>query len=258
MKKFLILAFGSVAGLCAISQMDAAVQSGRNDRERGDQVCVYKDINYQGAQQCYSGGDEIDNLGAQSKNISSIRVFGRATVTVFENRAFRGHSAEFNSDVADLGRRMMSGNTPWSDHIDSLRVGGTSGTGTPNLNDRRSLGDFRRNREQPQNGICVYDRPNYEGRSECWKRGENVADLSKLGNWQGQISSIRLFGRTLVMVYQRTAYRGERLTVERDIPNLAEIRDIDRVNGSARERGNRRTVGSWDHQIASLQVQAQR
>src|SRR5204862_176507 len=99
---------------------DAAVQYDRNDRGRRDQVCVYKDINYVGAQQCYSAGDEIANLGAQSKSISSIRVYGRSTVTVYENTTFRGHSEQFTSDVADLGRRMMSGNTAWSDHTDSL------------------------------------------------------------------------------------------------------------------------------------------
>ena len=75
----------------------------------------------------------MGNLGAQSKSISSIRIYGRATVTVYENTAFRGHSAQFTSDVADLGRRMMSGNTPWSDHIESLRTTGVSGTAAPDV-----------------------------------------------------------------------------------------------------------------------------
>ena len=146
MKTFSVLALGVVVGLCAVSRVDAAVQfGGGNDRARADQVCVYKDINYQGAEQCYSAGDEINNLGAQSKSISSIRVYGRATVTVYENTTFRGHSAQFTSDVSDLGQRMMAGNTAWSDHIDSLRIGGVSGSGTPNVNDRRNPGDFRRN-----------------------------------------------------------------------------------------------------------------
>ena len=86
MKTISILAFGVVVGLCAATRADAAGQYGRgNDRARWDQVCVYKDINYQGAEQCYSAGDEIANLGAQSNSISSIRVYGRATVTVYEN-----------------------------------------------------------------------------------------------------------------------------------------------------------------------------
>ena len=65
MKTFSVLVLGVVVGLCAVSRVDAAVQYGRgNDRARGDQVCVYKDINYQGAEQCYSAGDEINNLGS--------------------------------------------------------------------------------------------------------------------------------------------------------------------------------------------------
>ena len=64
MKTFSVLTLCVVVGLCAIARMDAAVQYGRaNDRARGDQVCVYKDINYQGAEQCYSAGDEVNNLG---------------------------------------------------------------------------------------------------------------------------------------------------------------------------------------------------
>src|SRR4029077_17253847 len=125
--------FGVVVGLCTVARVDAAGQfGGGNNRARADQVCVYKDINYQGSEQCYSAGDEINNLGAQSKSISSIRVYGRATVTVYENTTFRGHSAEFISDVSDLGRQTMAGNTAWSDHIDSLRVGSVAGTASGN------------------------------------------------------------------------------------------------------------------------------
>jgi Peptidase inhibitor family I36 len=258
MKTFSILARGMVVGLCAVSLVGAAGQYGRRtDRARGDQVCVYKDINYQGAEQCYSAGDEIGNLGAESRSISSIRVYGRATVTVYENTTFRGHSAEFTSDVPDLGRRMMAGKTAWSDHIDSLRIGGVSGPGTPNVNDRRNPGDFRRNQQQPSNGICVYDHANYEGRSECWKQGQNISDLARQGNWNRQISSIRLFGRTVAMVYQDIGYRGDSLTVDRDIPDLAAIRERGTVTGNGRGRGNGRSFGNWDHQISSLQVQAQ-
>jgi hypothetical protein len=264
MKTFSVLALGVVVGLCAVPRVDAAVQYDRgNDRVRGDQVCVYRDINYQGAEQCYRAGDEINNLGAQRNSISSIRVYGRATVIVYEKASFSGHSAEFNSDVSDLGRRMMAGNTAWSDHINSLRIGGVSGPGTPNVSDRRSPGNFPRNQpKQPRDGICVYDRPNYEGRSDCWNQGQNISDLARQGNWSGQISSIRLFGRTVAVVYQDIGYRGESLTVDRDIPDLAAIRGRGpgngNGNGNGRGQGNGRSFGNWDHHISSVQVQAQR
>src|ERR1051325_10096459 len=109
MKTFSVLVLGVVVGLCAVPRVDAAAQYDRgSDRARGDQVCVYKDINYVGAEQCYRAGDEINNLGAQNNSISSIRVYGRATVTVYEQTAFHGRSAKFTSDVSDLGRRIMT------------------------------------------------------------------------------------------------------------------------------------------------------
>ncbi len=265
MKTFSVLAFGLVVGLCAVTGIDAAGQNDRrddrqDDRGRADQVCVYKDINYQGAVQCYSAGDQLNTLGAQNRSISSIRVYGRATVTVYENIAFGGHSAQFTSDVSDLGRRMMQGSTSWSDRIDSLRI--TSLSDVPNVNARSYPNDARPNqrqrRQQPRNGICVYDRPNYEGRSECWNQGENVSDLARQGNWNGQISSIRLFGSSFAIVYQDAGYRGESLTVDTDIPDLAAIRGRGHGYGNGRGRGNRTNVENWDRQISSVQIQAQR
>jgi Peptidase inhibitor family I36 len=259
MKAFSVLTFGVLVGLCAVTGVNAAGQNDRQgDQGKSDQVCVYKDINYQGAVQCYSAGDELNTLGTQNRSISSIRLYGRATVTVYENTSFGGHSAQFTSDVPDLGRRIMQGNTSWSDRIDSLRISGYSGV--PNIDERKYPTDSRPNvqrRQQPRDGICVYDRPNYEGRSECWNQGQNVSDLTRQGNWNGQISSIRLFGNSLAVVYQDTGYRGESLTVDRDIPDLAAIRGRGPGYGNGRGRGYGKNVENWDRQISSVKVQAQ-
>jgi hypothetical protein len=256
MKTFLGLAL--VLGLSAVTRTDAGVQFGReNDRARGEQVCVYKDINYFGAEQCYRVGEEINNLGTQNNSISSIRVYGRVTITVYDRTAFGGNTEEFTSDVSDLGKRLMAGNTAWNDRIDSLRVGGISP-----VNDRTNSRGSRRNQpQQPRDGICVYDRPNYEGRSECWNQGQSISDLAEHGDWSGQISSIRLFGgRTVALMYQDTGYRGESLTVDRDIPDLTEIRGRGRGRGRGNGRGqeNGRTFEGWDRQISSLRVQTLR
>jgi hypothetical protein len=202
--------------------VDAAVQFGQ---ARGTQVCVYRDINYQGVEQCYNAGDQINSLGAQRRSISSIRVYGGATVTAYENTEFRGNSMEFTADVPDLGRRVMSGKTTCSHRIHSMQVGFLSGSGNSNSGDRSNSGDFRGNQAlQPRDGVCVYDRPNYEGRSKCWRQGQNISSLPGQGYMSGQISSIRLLGgRTAAVVYQDTGYRGESLTVDRDIPDLAQI-----------------------------------
>jgi hypothetical protein len=264
MKTFSILAFGMIVGLCAASRVDAAGQYERqNDRGKGDQVCVYKDINYLGPVQCYDAGDELNTLGPQNKSISSIRVYGRAIVTVYEDTRFGGHSAQFSSDVADLGRRMMQGNTSWSDRIDSLRVSvpaGYASSGGGVATDRRN--DLRPNaqqrQQQPRDGICVYDLPNYAGHSECWTQGQNVPDLARQDGWAQQISSIRIFGRSFAVVFQDTGYRGESLTVDRDIPDLAWIRGRNNGNGRGRGQGQGRQLDNWDRQISSIQIQTQR
>ncbi len=275
MRGFSVLSLGLVLSLGAVSGGNALAQVGRVDsRTRGDQVCVYKDINYFGAEQCYRAGEEINSLGAQNNSISSIRVYGSATVTVYEKTAFGGHSAKFTSDVSDLGKHMMQGNNGWSDRIESLRIGGTASYDRPvydrSNDERRTNGGFGRNQTQePRDGICVYNRPNYEGRSDCWNQGENIFDTSRAGNQSGEISSIRLFGnRTSVVVYQETGYRGEHMTIDRNIPDLAAIPVRGRGNGNSngngngngngRGQGNGRNFRSWDRQISSLQVQTQR
>jgi hypothetical protein len=265
MKRWSALALGVIVSLYAAPQSMAAVQFPvKNSRASTDQVCVYKDINYNGAEQCYAVGDEINSLGAQRKSISSIRVYGRASVTVYENTSFQGHSAEFTSDTPDLGRRVMSGNTMWSDHIDSLRIGGVAASTT------NSSGDNRRNSQDfPSEGVCVYERPNYEGRSQCWNQDQNISNLATQGNWNGQISSIRLLGRATATAYQEIDFRGERLTVDRSIPDLAAIRETGNGSGNGngngnngRGRGRGRANGqrfeNWDHQISSLQIQSDR
>jgi hypothetical protein len=234
------------------------------DRARNDQVCVYKDVDYQGQEQCYGVGD-VANLGALRQSISSIRVYGRATITVYENTDFRGRSAQFTSDVADLGRQMMAGNTAWSDHIDSLRI---TGSRDSNAGSNGNTGDYSRNSPRnsqatPRDGICVYELPNYQGRSQCWNQGQSIADLSRQDNWSSQISSIRLFGRAIALVYQEANYRGESMTVDRDIPDLEAVSTRSRGNGRGQDNSNGRGRGNnrernWDHQIASIHVQEQR
>jgi len=49
--------------------------------------------------------------------ISSIRVFGNAEVTVFREMNFQGQSRRFDSDARDLR------DVRWNDRISSFRVG---------------------------------------------------------------------------------------------------------------------------------------
>jgi len=249
MKTFSAFALGLLLSLALAPAVKAAPQFGARDRTQGrDRVCVYQDVNYVGWEQCYNVGDEVTSLGSHKKAISSIRVYGRARVTVWEDPEFKGHSAEFSSDVPDLKLRSLAGGHTWNDQIESLRV--TSDYDN-RRDDRRDDGRYDPRRDDPlrrtnriSDGICVYDRPAFEGREQCFSLGTDVSDLGRAGNWSDRISSIRVFGRVAAVLYRDVEFRGESIIVDRDVPDLAQIPG----------RGFR----SWDRQISSLAIESDR
>lgn len=135
-------------------QLGAAPQfdRSRDQNQDRDRICVYQDINYQGWEQCYSAGEEVADFGKRRNAISSIRVYGRARVTVYEDQDFEGKSAEFSSDVRDLGLRSLSGSKSWSDHIQSLRV-------SSDYNRNRDQSNRYPNQRQQQNDGILCIRP---------------------------------------------------------------------------------------------------
>jgi len=229
------------------AELGAAPQFGQS-RERNrnqDRVCIYPDIRFQGSEQCFSAGDQIPILGGRNSTISSIRIFGGARATVYEETNFRGRSAEIASDIPDLGSRNAGGLRSWSDHIQSLRVSDYSRQPDENrapIYGRSPSSRFpqypeqqerRQGRQVGGDGVCVYERPDFQGRSQCWNAGENLSDLGRAGNWSDKISSIRVFGRTVAVLYRDIGFYGQSITVDRDIADLG--------------RG-------WNRQASSLQV----
>jgi hypothetical protein len=91
--------------------------------ERGG-ACFYKDPGFGGGFFCIRRGERRESLGDYGDKISSIRVFGGARVTVFDDRDFRGASARTGDDVRDLREwrvRQKRGHT-WNDRISSVIV----------------------------------------------------------------------------------------------------------------------------------------
>jgi len=194
-------------------------------------------------------GDEVRSLGDHKAAASSIRIFGRARVTVYDQTDFQGRTTEFSSDVPDLKLRAASGGHTWNDRIESLRVGSDYNAGTYGNNGpvfRRDRDDDRdRDRDHEiTDGICVYDRRDFHGRSECWGAGADLRDLATAGNWSDRISSIRVLGRAHAIAYRDIGFRGESIIIDRDIPDLAQL--------------SARSLRNWDRQISSLQVENER
>jgi Peptidase inhibitor family I36 len=253
MKTISALAAGLLFGAALAPQLAAAPQFGtsRGSQTR-DRVCLYQDSGYRGWEQCYVAGDEVTSLGGRKAQASSIRIFGRARLIAWDDTNFNGRTTEFTSDVPDLALRAASGGHTWNDRISSIRVvseysnapvynGGRDQI--PNGGRDQTPSDRSTNNNRVDDGICVYNRPNFEGRSQCWNAGQDVSDLSRNGNWSDRISSIRVFGRTAVVLYRDAGFRGESVVIDNDVPDLARI--------SSR-------FGSWDRQISSFQVEDRR
>jgi hypothetical protein len=221
----------------------SAAQAGRDNRDR---VCFYQDIHFRGWEQCYHAGDEVSDLGGQKNAISSIRIYGRARLVVYDETEFRGNTVEFNSDVPDLGLRNMSGSRSWSDRIESFRIAGNFGGGPLPVNGRGRNDDYWRGDriDDRRDGVCVYEHANFRGRSECFGIGEEIRDFARVRGWNDQVSSIRVIGDARALFYADGGFRGQRLVVDRDLSDLAVIR---LQNGF-----------SWNDQISSLEVQLDR
>ena len=143
---------------------------------------------------------------------------------------FMGASDEFDRDVADLRLRSLEGRRNWNDRIDSFQVVGfgpvaEAGFGRNGRDDR----DNRPSRDR----ICVYEDVNYGGRSQCWNADEEENNLNGLG-WNDRISSVRVFGRARVELYRDAGFRGGRVRLDRDTPDLGTM--------------------NWGDQISSFQV----
>ncbi len=86
-------------------------------------ACFYKDGGFRGDHFCVRRGDRLPSLpGNFGDNISSIQIFGKARVAIFNDRNFSGGSRELRRPVADLRNvRFRDGHT-WNDRISSIIV----------------------------------------------------------------------------------------------------------------------------------------
>lgn len=227
----------------AVFAGSVAPAAAQRDRDQ-DRVCFYRDAEFQGPSWCYTAGDELADLRDRRNEISSIRIFGSARVIVYDAREFSGASDEFDRDVADLSLRAMEGRRTWNDRIESFRVvggrrgfGGGLGRGRDRDGDRDRDRDRDGDRDRDRGGrsrVCVFEDPNYQGRSQCWNADEEERNLNRSTSLNDRISSIRVYGRTRVDVYRDADFRGQRLRIDRDIADLDAM--------------------GWGDQISSLQV----
>jgi Peptidase inhibitor family I36/Domain of unknown function (DUF4214) len=149
-----ILVLGCIVVLAAASS--ASAQSwGRGRTPRGG-ACFYKDADFNGEYFCIEAGRNMSSIpGGMNDQISSVRLFGRAEVTVYKDRSQSGKSRRLSSDVRDMKR------DGWNDVISSIEVHATRGynpdftAGDADRVVRRAYEDVL-NREPDQAGLRLY------------------------------------------------------------------------------------------------------
>jgi hypothetical protein len=232
MKRLLCLALWVPISLILVVAFSASAGAqSRLGRQNEDKVCFYMDAHYNGDSFCARPGEQVPNIGGRlNDRISSIRIYGRLEVTVFENDNFDGAQRSFSRDVPNLN------NIGWNDKITSFRVSGGERGGFGNDrrdNDRRDNdrggfgrgGDFGNDRRgfEPRNGACFYVDSDFRGQSFCLNAGEEDRNVGRRFN--DRISSIRIFGRARVIIYSNEGFRGPGREFNRDVRNLQGMND---------------------------------
>ena len=119
MKRALGFAYLALIVLGLIHTLSPRLEAQNRARNRGNQprdgACFYLDADYRGDSFCMDGGESQRNVEDRyNDKISSIRVFGRAQIVVYENENFGGASKTFSRNVSDLGN--------FNDRITSIEV----------------------------------------------------------------------------------------------------------------------------------------
>lgn len=250
--KRLTLTLGLI-GMLSVASFSAAAQA-----RRSNQVCVYENNHFGGWEQCFLPGEQIGDLGDHRNKISSIRIYGDARITIFANKNFEGASMEVASTLNDLAQQSLTGGIipgTWNDVIESVRVTGRNNVNTRDdvyRDDRDTRVDPRDSRVDPRdvyrddrrgnrnNNVCIYEDIDFRGRYQCFESRDEIADLGRSTGWNDRISSIRVYGVARVTLYRDINFRGDRVTLDRDVPDLRRVR----MTGSL----------SWDNQVSSLDI----
>jgi hypothetical protein len=176
-------------GALLVGSADASAQIWRRTADTPQNgVCFYENSNFRGQYFCSDTNTQNPMIGMNDR-ISSLRVFGNASVTVFQDREFLGRSQTFSNDVTDLSQ------DGWNDTITSVRVRAGRSTGTR----------FGRS-AVPANGACFYENVNFTGDYFCSTQGETVEMVPQGTN--DRISSIRLLGNAELVVFRDRDFQG--------------------------------------------------
>lgn len=238
-----------VVGLALIAVASASGQNRGGPPAPQAGACFYQDINFGGKYFCAEVGVATGQMPPNTdRQVSSLRVFGNAEVTVFRGAAFQGESRSFGSDASDL---RQSG---WNDRISSFRIGSRGGAGGPRGDGGGRRGMAWGRPAVPRSGACFYRDANFGGQYFCASVGETAEQVPPGMN--DQISSIRVFGNAEVTVYRDMNFQGQARNLDSDMGDLRRTGLNDRISsfrvsmrgtwgGGARDAGENRGRMAW-------------
>ncbi len=222
-------------GLIVIGVAAASGQSWGRPPEPQAGACFYENTNFGGRYFCADVGAETSRMPpGTDRQVSSIRVFGGAEVTVFRENGFQGQSRSFDSDASDL--RSVN----WNDRVSSFRIGSRGGwSGSQREGEGGGKWGMAWGRPSvPRSGVCFYRDINYGGQYFCAPVGATTEQVPPGMN--DQISSVRVFGNAEVTVYRDMSFRGQARNFDSDMNDLRRVGLNDRISSF---RVSRR--GTW-------------
>ena len=213
----------------------------RDDRDRRAGACFFTDINFRGEKFCMRAGERMGQVPEGfNDRISSVRIFGRTEITVYQNRDFGGPTLRLREDTPDLQSYQVSPGHSWNDRVSSIEISRWHGDrdGWDNNDrdrdrdrdrdwdrdrDRDHDRDWNRDQDRPEaafdrDGACFFKDADFRGDKFCVQRGDRVAQVPP--GFGDQISSVRLYGRVTVTVYQDQNFGGPNLRLQQDVSNL--------------------------------------
>ena len=127
-----------------------------------------------------------------------MRIFGRAQAVAYEHENFGGTRRILTSDTPNLGN--------FNDKITSIEVTGNRSRGS-------EAGDR----------VCFYVDRDYQGEEFCVDGNASQRKIAE--RYNDRISSVRISGRTQVVVYEHENFGGARRVLTNDTPGLGDFND---------------------------------
>lgn len=94
-----------------------------DDRDRRGGACFYKDADFHGDKFCMERGERMPRMPEGfNDTISSVRIFGNAEITVYQDRDFGGASLDLHDDVTNLRDYQITPGHSWNDRVSSIKV----------------------------------------------------------------------------------------------------------------------------------------